>query len=140
MKILIERIDYGDKQTIGRLYLLNRHDEVVEQFWSLELPWKDNKKRVSCIPEGEYIGKRNESVKHGDSIWIQDVPNRSEILIHKGNYYTDILGCILIGSDLMDINKDGLLDVVNSRNSIYKLMKAVIFKKGEIEIKIKSYD
>ncbi len=137
MKILIERVDYGEKQTIGKLYLLNRREEVVEDFWSLELPNKDNKRRVSCIPEGKYVGKRHESVKHGDSIWIQDVPNRSEILIHKGNYYTDILGCILIGSDLYDINKDGILDVTNSRNSMYKLMKPIVFRKGEIEIEIK---
>ena len=137
MKILIERVDYGEKQTIGKLYLLNRHEEVVEDFWSLELPNKDNKRRVSCIPEGKYVGKRHESVKHGDSIWIQDVPNRSEILIHKGNYYTDILGCILIGSDLYDINKDGILDKTNSRNSMYKLMKPIVFRKGEIEIEIK---
>jgi len=137
MKILIERVDYGDKQTIGKLYLLNSLNEIIEEFWSLELPNKDNQRRISCIPEGKYIGKRHESVKHGDSIWIQDVPNRSEILIHKGNYYTDILGCILIGSSIMDINKDGVVDVVNSRNSIYKLMKAIVFKKGKIEIEIK---
>jgi hypothetical protein len=122
MKILIERLNYGDKQTIGKLYLLNSLNEIIEEFWSLELPWKDNQRRISCIPEGVYKARKHNSPKHGLSLWIQDVPNRSEILIHKGNYYTDILGCILIGSDLMDINKDGLLDVTNSKNSIKKLM------------------
>ena len=122
MKILIERLDYGDKQTIGKLYLLNNNNEIIEDFWSLELPWKDNRRRVSCIPEGIYKARKHNSPKHGLSLWLQDVPNRSEILIHKGNYYTDILGCILIGSDLMDINKDGCLDVTNSKKSINKLM------------------
>jgi hypothetical protein len=122
MKILIERLHYGDKQTVGNLYLLNNRNELVQEFWSLELPWKDNKRRISCIPEGVYKARKHNSPKHGLSLWLQDVPNRSEILIHKGNYYTDILGCILIGSTLMDINKDGLLDVVNSKKSINKLM------------------
>ena len=64
------------------------------------------------------------------------MPNRSEILIHKGNYYTDILGCILIGSDLADINKDGLLDVTNSKNSVRRLMENVVFEDGKIDIEI----
>jgi hypothetical protein len=122
MKILIERIDYGDKQTIGKLYLLNSLNEVISEFWSLELPNKDNQRRISCIPEGVYKARKHNSPKHGLSLWLQDVPNRSEILIHKGNYHTDILGCIIIGSDLADINKDGYLDVTNSKNSIKKLM------------------
>lgn len=125
MKILIERADYGDKQTIGKLYLLNSLNEVIEEFWSLELPNKDNQRRISCIPEGVYKARKHKSPKHGLSLWLQDVPNRSEILIHKGNYHTDILGCILIGSDLADINRDGYLDVTNSKNSINKLMSLI---------------
>ena len=125
MKILIERADYGDKQTIGKLYLLNSLNEVIEEFWSLELPNKDNQRRISCIPEGVYKARKHKSPKHGLSLWLQDVPNRSEILIHKGNYHTDILGCILIGSDLADINRDGYLDVINSKNSINKLMSLI---------------
>ena len=136
MKILIERTSYGDKQTIGKLYLLDNLNQILEEFWSLELPNKNNKKRVSCIPEGKYSGVKHNSPKHGESIWIQDVPNRSEILIHKGNYYTDILGCILIGSDLADINKDGLLDVTNSKNSVRRLMENVVFEDGKIDIEI----
>jgi len=54
---------------------------------------------------------------------LQNVPNRSEILIHKGNYHSDILGCILIGNDLSDINKDGYLDVTSSKKAIKELLK-----------------
>lgn len=125
MNILIERLNYGEKQTIGKLYLLNGINEVVADFWSLELPDKDNKRRISCIPEGVYKARKHRSPKHGLSLWLQDVPNRSEILIHKGNYHTDILGCIIIGSDLADINKDGYLDVTNSKNSVKELMSLI---------------
>lgn len=134
MRIVIERYDYGDKQTIGKLFLLDDHNTILSQYWSLELPDKNNKKRVSCIPEGEYIAIKHKSPRFKDCFWIQDVPNRSEILIHKGNYYFDILGCILIGSDLRDLNKDGLQDVVSSSKSVRELFNMV--KQDRIEVKI----
>jgi len=122
MRILIERYNYDDKQTLGRLYLLDESSHILADWHSLELPNKDNKRRVSCIPEGMYKARKHNSPKHGLSLWLQDVPNRSEILIHKGNYHSDILGCIIIGSDLADINGDGYLDVTNSKNSVKELM------------------
>ena len=137
MRIVIERYDYGDKQTIGKLFLLDDHNTILSQYWSLELPDKNNKKRVSCIPEGEYIAIKHKSPRFKDCLWIQDVPDRSEILIHKGNYYSDILGCILIGSDLRDINEDGLQDVVNSGNSVSELLKMI--KQDRIIVDIKSF-
>jgi len=134
MKILIERHSYNNKQTLGKLYLLDDNDGIVKAYDSLELPDKDNQRNISCIPEGIYQAIKHKSPKHGDSLWVQNVPNRSEILIHKGNYYTDILGCILIGDDLVDINGDGIMDVSNSRNSVIELLSLI--GKDEIEIEI----
>jgi hypothetical protein len=59
------------------------------------------------------------------SLWLQDVPNRSEILIHQGNFYADILGCILIGKDLKDLNNDGHQDVIRSKVAMRELMMAL---------------
>ena len=70
--------------------------EVVAQ--TLELPWLGNRRRVSCIPCGEYVMERIESPKFGEVYEIQGVENRSEILIHKGNNVDDTSGCILVGS------------------------------------------
>ena len=123
MRILLERYLYDDKQTLGKFYLLDNSDNVLADWHSLELPNKNNEKRVSCIPEGIYKARKHKSPKFGNCFWIQEVHNRSEILIHRGNYYTDILGCILIGSDLSDINNDGYLDVINSTKSIKKLLE-----------------
>jgi hypothetical protein len=114
--------------------LLNDNDAIIKAYESLELPDENNKRNVSCIPEGTYQAIKHQSPKHGDSLWVQNVPNRSEILIHKGNYYTDILGCILIGDDLADINRDGIMDVTNSRNSVIELISLI--DKDEIEIEI----
>lgn len=125
MRLFLERYQYDDKQTLGKLYLLDYKDNIIADWHSLELPNKNNQRRVSCIPEGVYKARKHNSPKFGKSLWLQDVPNRSEILIHKGNYHSDILGCILIGSDLADINKDGYLDVTNSTNSIKELMSLI---------------
>tara|TARA_R110000796_G_scaffold59371_4_gene136850 strand:- start:28122 stop:28541 length:420 start_codon:yes stop_codon:yes gene_type:complete len=123
MKILVERYNYDDKQTLGRLHLLTDEDHIIKTWDSLELPWKDNEVRVSCIPELVYTAHKHISPRFGKCLWIKDVPNRSEILVHKGNFFSDILGCILIGSDLSDINNDGYLDVVSSRNAIKELLE-----------------
>lgn len=64
---------------------------------TLELPWKNNKTRTSCIPEGEYNAAWHLSPKFGWTYKIFNVPGRSEILFHAGNYPSNTLGCILLG-------------------------------------------
>lgn len=125
MRILLERYPSEEKQTLGNLYLLNRNNSVIQKWKSLELPWKNNQNYISCIPTGEYTAVKHISPKFGECFWLQDVPNRSEILIHKGNFHYDILGCILIGKDFTDINKDNLLDVTSSGLSINELISYI---------------
>ena len=125
MRLLINRYDHDDKQTIGQLFLLGENDKIIAKWDSLELPWLNNQRRISCIPLGTYKCKKHRSPKFGRTLWVQDVPNRSEILIHSGNYHTQILGCILIGKDLKDINKDGYLDVTRSRVAMKELMDSL---------------
>lgn len=122
MKLLLERTSHESVQTIGKLYLLRNNNSVINDWHSLELPWNDNKRNFSCIPEGVYKARVHKSPKFGKSLWLQDVPNRSEILIHKGNFHFNVRGCILIGTDLKDINKDGFMDVSNSLEAINLLM------------------
>ena len=122
MRLLLERYSHEEKQTIGKLYLLNNSGGIIEKWHSLELPWLDNQRRISCIPLGTYKARKHTSPRFGKSLWLQDVPNRSEILIHRGNFYTDILGCILIGKNLADINNDGVIDLTQSVKAINELM------------------
>ena len=121
MKVCVERYNYGSKQVTGKLFVYDNEGNLRLNLHTLELPWKDNKRRVSCIPEGEYEVIKHRSPKFKNSFWIQDVPDRSEILIHAGNYYTQILGCILVGLDSRDINGDGETDVVSSRRAIERM-------------------
>lgn len=133
MKICIEREPSDDKQTLGLGYVYNETGRLLFAFKTLELAWRDNERRVSCIPEGTYRAIRHTSPKFGPCLWIQNVPNRSEILIHPGNFHSQILGCILPGENHIDINADGYKDVTSSRKTMKKLLNLV---PNEIEISI----
>ncbi len=100
---------------------------------TLELPDKDNAQNISCIPAGRYAWKKIVSPSHGDCIEIQDVLNRTHVQIHAGNYTYQILGCILVGDSLKDINRDGTLDVTNSVNTLQALL-VLLPEKGELLI------
>lgn len=133
MNLILESTDDDGVQTLGQLFVVNDANEIQFTCRTLELSWKDNKKKVSCIPEGTYKVIKHKSPKFGTCFWIKDVPNRSEILIHPGNFHTQILGCILVGDDLAYVNKDSRLDVVNSKSTMKKLLQAM---PSSFEIKI----
>ncbi len=105
------------------MHALNDKDEIQEGFCTLELGWKDNKRNISCIPKGEYTVVKRYSRKFKHHFHVTGVEGRSYILIHKGNYYTDIRGCILVGTDFKNINGDHLLDVINSNTAMDKLLE-----------------
>jgi len=130
MRIEIKRT-YEPNATYGYATLLG--EGVSMQFKTLELPWLDNQRRISCIPEGVYQVMKHISPKFGKTFFLPDVPNRSEILIHKGNYTRDTLGCILPGSKFKDIDGDTLPDVIESgqtMNTLWRLLP------NEFEIEI----
>lgn len=86
------RIAYISDGTFGVLL-----DEETPFCLTLEKEWKDNEKNISCIPRGEYLCKRVDSPKFGDTFEVCYVPGRSDILFHKGNIEDDSEGCIIIG-------------------------------------------
>lgn len=135
MKILIERYSYEKKQTIGLLFLLKDNGSIVKVFDTLELPFLNNKTKVSCIPEGTYKAVLHDSPTFGRCLWLKDVPNRTEILIHAGNTFKNTEGCILIGKDLVDINGDGFVDVVSSQVAMKQLLAEI--NQNQIEITVK---
>lgn len=117
-KVYLIRKPSEKVQTLGRMMYQGK--EVAK---TLELPWLDNKNRVSCIPTGTYDVVRRWSKAHGDHFHITNVPGRDKILIHKGNYHTDILGCILTGKSHAYINKDKYLDVRYSGDTMKMLLE-----------------
>jgi len=113
--------------------------EKVYSCATLELPWKDNENRRSCIPPGParkpvtYDWQRHSSPRYDECIWVRGVESRSEILVHAGNYVSDTLGCILVGRKLADINGDSLSDVTHSQATLSELL-AKVSDKGTLQI------
>jgi hypothetical protein len=90
--MILERFYMSKKYTQGILHV---GDIVV---YTLERPWLDNRRNISCIPEGRYHIYTFVHSKMGMVIGLEDVPERSEILIHPGNTIKDTAGCILPGT------------------------------------------
>ena len=62
---------------------------------TIELPWKKNEKRVSCILEGKYFIRKRYSQKFKWHLEVLDVENRSFILFHPANNaLKELNGCI----------------------------------------------
>jgi hypothetical protein len=97
MKLDLIRFESTDSATFGVLMLGTRAFCLT-----LERPWKQNMREVSCIPEGTYLCKPVNSPHFGPTWEIQGVPGRANILFHKGNYATDSKGCILLGKCIAD--------------------------------------
>ena len=124
---------YRKEQTEGTLEIYDEDTGELEFVCkTLELPWLDNQTGISCIPEGYYDVIPRSSPKYGNHLHVTEVPNRSLILIHPGNYAgsknpktgkSDIRGCILVGKDIVDINGDGIKDITSSKNTFRELMR-----------------
>lgn len=124
-RIIINRKTYSENQVLGIGIVVDANDIELFNFVTIELPWLENKRRISCIPAGVYSAIKHNSPKFGQTLWLQEVPNRSEILIHSANFSRQLLGCIAPGEIFIDIDKDGLKDVNNSRATMEKILKFV---------------
>ena len=109
INLLLLRDTYTEKSTIGELFLNG------ESFCdTLELPWRDNQRSVSCIPEGIYKARLR-------------LPRESATrkYVHIGNTAKDTRGCILVG-------KGSQQDIVhNSTLAMDLLIKEIIDLGGE---------
>lgn len=120
-KICLTRIIEGDRQTLGAGALFE--DNIFKMgFVTLELPNLHNKTSISSIPADTYKAIVTTDSRGRVVVLLLDVPGRSGIEIHIGNYYTDIAGCILIGRYFADINADGLTDVKESTPAMEELL------------------
>lgn len=88
-----------------RRYELRSDKAVNGEFWhnsklicfSVEKPWKNNQRRISCIPDGEYemvfLPNGSKTFQY-PCFLLKSVPNRSGIMIHRANRESQLLGCI----------------------------------------------
>ena len=119
VNLLIIRETFTDVSTIGNLYL--------DGEWlcdTLENPYLNNQRNISCIPEGQYKVRlrtaRESATKDYLHLLVQEVPDRSLILFHSGNTAKDTRGCVLVG---IGTEQDF---VKNSRLAMDLLMKEIL--------------
>lgn len=135
MRIEVERT-YQEKATPGKGKVISEVNETVFEFVTLELPWRDNERNISCIPEGEYLVKKMPPTakRKYEYFWVQNVPDRDSILWHPGNYTSQIRGCLLPGESHTDMNADGIIDITNTTATL-KILTALMPEKFKLTIK-----
>lgn len=123
--VTITRYDTSDNGTFGILNV-----EGMFTCLTLELPWCDNLKNISCIPAGEYIVEPIISPKFGAVYEIIDVPGRTHVYLHPGNTIRDTNGCTLLG--LIKGVLGDLPAVLNSKTA-FKYFRQVV---GRVRFKL----
>jgi len=104
-------------------------ERKIAECKTLELPNNGNQKGVSCIREGFYEVVKCDSPSKGECFKVLNVPGRSDILIHRGNFAAskpggkvDTQGCILPGTYFTDLNGDNFLDIAESTRAMSRLL------------------
>ena len=124
INLLLIRDTFTEESTVGELFI--NGERICD---TLENPWLDNQRNISCIPEGEYPVRirlpRESATRDYMHLLVKDVPERDYILFHIGNTAKDTSGCILVGLGSQQ-------NVVNnSRLAMDLLMKEIINLGGE---------
>lgn len=147
--MLIERYNYSEEETEGRLYLNEDEDDYL---YTLERPWlpglPGGMPRESCVPDGTYALVRH-ARPNGDVVCAlrnpalgvyysrENVPpegGRTLILIHAANYVDQIQGCVAVGLS-RTIYTDRRM-VGSSRLAMQRVMRA--FDDGDHELTIRA--
>jgi hypothetical protein len=115
MQLTLIRI-YGHSGTNG--YLIADKKVIAK---TIELPWKQNQRCISCIPEGTYRLRKRRSPRFGLHLEVLDVPGRKYILFHPANdALRELRGCIAPVTELVGPGIGS-----KSRQAMQKLMDLV---------------
>ena len=104
---------------------------------TIELPWKMNETKVSCIPEGKYFIKKRYSKKFQWHLEILDVKNRSLILFHPANNaLQELNGCI---APVTKLSGPGLgLMSRKAFSKLKNLVNPIVYRNESLVLIIKS--
>lgn len=136
MTIAIIRSGFYETEILGNLFVLE-NEKILFQCKTLELPWRNNSSKNSCIPPGIYTAKFEYSNNFKEKLWeLKKVPGRAEIKIHVANYVSQLRGCIAVGESHQNIDADSVPDIAGSRKTLEKLHKIL---EGLEKITVKIY-
>ena len=105
--------------------------------FTIELPWLQNQRSVSCIPEGRYELKLRSAAKRGQHLLVVNVKGRDGILIHPANdAKKELRGCIAPVTILTGPGKGSQSRLANEK--LKALVLEALNKKEKVFITIKS--
>lgn len=110
--ITITRTSENDKSVTGEVFV-----NGIFACHSLELPWKNNASYISSIPSGTYDAILRYDKADKWRLQLLNVPGRSGIQLHVGNWPTQIEGCVLVGDQVYNY-KNELRNSVQAYNRI----------------------
>lgn len=140
MEYTLDVLHIGDNGVFGKLVLGNR------EFYTVEKQWRDNKSRISCIPEGTYTLERHNSRKFGRTfalvnhelgVYHYPDPNatRAAILIHAANKASELQGCIAPGMGLVRDDDGDPIYITESRKALEEVL-AILREGDKITIQV----
>ena len=125
MKNFILKRVYFDDATLGMLW--NNKEPESKVLFTIERPWLQNKKDISCIPEGKYKVVKYSSKKFPDVWQLEDVKDRTLILIHKANFASQLKGCIALGTSVGYMSDDDITrKAVKSSGVAFELLDSIV--------------
>ena len=91
-RLILLRTSKDKNRTIGKYIVVDKYGVVKYTAVCLELPDLFNQKNISCIPEGKYPLVKVEKSQSFNypHFKIDNVPNRTFIKIHRGNFTSQI--------------------------------------------------
>lgn len=127
-QLILKRFAYTPMGTFGSMQMPDG-----TEIFTVEDAWRENQQNISCIPLGTYQCSPRFYNRGGyPAIRIEDVEDRSYILIHRGNTEVDVEGCIVTGTKLGFINNRWA--VANSRTAFDIVVEHYGDKRFELKI------
>jgi len=134
MMMLLERIRDNGILNYSLGQFVRTSVELPFHFVAVEPTDLFNQPFVSCIPAGVYEVFPHVSPTFGDCFLVKDVKDRQHILIHPLNKFKQTEGCIGVGSRFSHLDEDGVLDIIDSKNTLQKLLKLADGKPFQLHI------
>lgn len=116
--IYLRRVFYTLNETFGILRCPNGR-----LLCTVELPWRGNRRNVSCIPPGTYRVRLGSYQGRYPDLEVQDVPDRDAIEIHAANLASELRGCIAVGKAFGKVK--GQRGVLHSRDALALLLASM---------------
>lgn len=125
-RALLVRLQALPDRTLGNLYVFNGLMKLG-QFTTLELPWRENEKNRSCIPEGDYrLSLRGPTDRFKYThLLVHDTAPREMVLVHRGNFPKNTTGCVLVGMGFGNADGDKIPDVLSSEAAMNLLVQMI---------------